>query len=141
MNVVMTVCFALVIVSVFIVLTRVEKGPSMLDRAVAMDVVTAALIQGVAILTVARSSRELVPIIAALALVGFIATVTIARFAAAESSEDKRILTREELAQILEQEEQFDDDAAPVHDVDALDGGEAVDFDVIRDGVGEEAEQ
>ena len=46
MNVVMTVCFALVIVSVFIVLTRVEKGPSMLDRAVAMDVVTAALIQG-----------------------------------------------------------------------------------------------
>ena len=113
----------------------------MLDRAVAMDVVTAALIQGVAILTVARSSRELVPIIAALALVGFIATVTIARFAAAESSEDKRILTREELAQILEQEEQFDDDAAPVHDVDALDGGEAVDFDVIRDGVGEEAEQ
>lgn len=129
-------CLALVVASVFIVLTRVEKGPSMLDRAVAMDVVTAALIAGVSIITVARGSRELIPVIAALALVGFIATVTISRFAAADSSEDKRILTREELAQLLDQE--IDDDAAPVHDVDALDGGEGVDFDVIRDAVGED---
>ncbi len=141
MSVVPAICLVLVVASVFIVLTRVEDGPSMLDRAVAMDVITAALIAGVSILTVARGSRELIPVIAALALVGFIATVTISRFAAAESSEEKRILTREELAQILAEEEQLDDAAAPVHDVDVLDGGEAVDFDAIRDGVGEEAEQ
>ena len=141
MSVVPAICLVLVVASVFIVLTRVEDGPSMLDRAVAMDVITAALIAGVSILTVARGSRELIPVIAALALVGFIATVTISRFAAAESSEEKRILTREELAQILAEEEQLGDAAAPVHDVDVLDGGEAVDFDAIRDGVGEEAEQ
>lgn len=139
MNVVLIICMIFVVISVFIVLWRIEKGPSMLDRAVSMDVVTAALIGGVAILTAIADTRAFIPVIAALALVGFISTVTIARFAAAESSEDRRILTREELDQLLEKEEELDDDAAPVHDVDALAGAEAVDFDAIRDG-GEDSE-
>lgn len=139
MNVVLIICMIFVVISVFIALWRIEKGPSMLDRAVSMDVVTAALIGGVAILTAIADTRAFIPVIAALALVGFISTVTIARFAAAESSEDRRILTREELDQLLEKEEELDDDAAPVHDVDALAGAEAVDFDAIRDG-GEDSE-
>lgn len=137
MTIVLGICLALVIISVFLVLVRAERGPSMLDRAVSMDVVTASLIAAVAMLTVVIGSRALIPVIAALSLVGFIATVTIARFAAAESDDEKRILTREELETILEQEQQLDDDAAPVHDIDALEDGEGLDFDAIRDGVEE----
>lgn len=133
MNVVLMVGMAMVVVAVFLVLWRTEKGPSMLDRAVSMDVVTAALIAGVAILTTLLDSRTLIPVIAALSLVGFISTVTISRFAAAESSEDRRILTREELAQLLEEEEELDDDAAPVHDVDVIGDAESIDFDAVRD--------
>lgn len=138
MNVILAFCLVVVIGAAFIVLVRAERGPSMLDRAVAMDVITAALIAAVAIIMVGTHSRALIPVIAALALVGFISTVTIARFVSSESSEERRILTRDELKALLEEEEQLDDDAAPVHDIDALEDGEAIDFDAIRDGGSEQ---
>jgi len=119
MNVIHYAAFALLALSVLIVVVRLERGPSMLDRAVSMDVVTVGLIGGIALLTARLGSKDLVPVIAALALVGFISTVVIARFAAAESDEERRILTREELATLVDKEERLDDDAAPVHDVDA----------------------
>lgn len=118
MNLIDYAAFTLLALSVLIVVVRLERGPSMLDRAVSMDVVTAGLIGGIALLTARFGTKDLVPVIAALALVGFISTVVIARFAAAESDEERRILTREELAALIEREERLDDTAAPVHDVD-----------------------
>lgn len=114
------ICMAIVAISVLIVLVRIERGPSMLDRAVSMDVITAGLISGVSLVIVMTGSGHLMPVVAALALVGFISTVAIARFASAESDEERRILTREELAALVEKEDELDDEAAPVHDIDAL---------------------
>ncbi|NCD18837.1 MAG: pH regulation protein F [Actinobacteria bacterium] len=115
---VLVACLAVLALSVILVVTRVEQGPSMLDRAVSIDVITAALMGFVAIMSAMTGRTDLVPLMAALALVGFLSTVTIARFAAAESDEERRILTREELEELLAREPELTDDAAPVHDVD-----------------------
>ncbi|MGM0385858.1 MAG: monovalent cation/H+ antiporter complex subunit F [Actinomycetota bacterium] len=115
---VLVACLAVLVLSVILVVTRVEQGPSMLDRAISIDVITAALMGFVAILSALTGRTDLVPLMAALALVGFLSTVTIARFAAAESDEERRILTREEMEELLAREPEFTDDDAPVHDVD-----------------------
>lgn len=120
---VLVACLAVLALSVILVVTRVEQGPSMLDRAVSIDVITAALMGFVAIMSALTGRTDLVPLMAALALVGFLSTVTIARFAAAESDEERRILTREELEELLAREPELTDDAAPVHDVDRTEEG------------------
>lgn len=119
---ILVACLAVLVLSVILVVTRVEAGPSMLDRAVSLDVITAALMGFVAILSALTGRTDLVALLAALALVGFLSTVTIARFAAAESDEERRILTREELEELLASEPVLTDDAAPVHDVDREEG-------------------
>lgn len=119
---ILVACLAVLVLSVILVVTRVEAGPSMLDRAVSLDVITAALMGFVAILSALTGRTDLVALLAALALVGFLSTVTIARFAAAESDEERRILTREELKELLASEPVLTDDAAPVHDVDREEG-------------------
>ncbi|MDX5399703.1 MAG: monovalent cation/H+ antiporter complex subunit F [Actinomycetes bacterium] len=120
---VLVACLAVLALSVILVVTRVEQGPSMLDRAVSIDVITAALMGFVAIMSALTGRTDLVPLMAALALVGFLSTVTIARFAAAESDEERRILTREELEELLAREPELTDDAAPVHDIDRTEEG------------------
>lgn len=112
------VCLATLALAVVVAVTRVEQGPSMLDRAVAIDVITAGLMGFVAITAAMTGRTDLIAIMAALALVGFISTVAVARFAGAESDEERRILTREELEALLRDEPQLRDEDAPVHDVD-----------------------
>ncbi len=127
-------CLAVLAVAAALVVIRIERGPSVLDRAVAVDVVTSALIGFVAVFSAMEGRTDLIPLMASLAVVGFISTVTIARFAGAASDEDRHILTPEEEAQLLLAETRLDDDAAPVHDVDAV-----VEADLGADG--EEVEQ
>lgn len=114
MTVVYVACLVLLALAVLLVLTRIEQGPSMLDRTVSLDVVTAGLMGFVAIVGAMTRRTDLIALMVALALVGFISTVTIARFAAAESDEERRILTPEELVPVPP----LLDDDAPVHDVD-----------------------
>lgn len=124
MTVMYVISLVMLIAATVVVLARAEKGPSMLDRAVSVDIVTAALIGFTAVFSVLTDRTDLLKIIAALALVGFLSTVTIARFAANESDVDRHILTREELEELDVHEERLSDDAAPVHDVDALEEAE-----------------
>lgn len=119
MTIVYLACLVVLAAAVVIALFRVEVGPSMLDRAIGVDVVTAALIGFIAVLSVMQDRRDMVAILAALALVGFLSTVAISRFAAAESDVERQVLSLEELEGTLEPE-RLPDDAAPVHDVDAL---------------------
>ncbi len=114
------VCLAVLTLATLLVVVRIERGPSVLDRAVAVDVVTSALIGFIAIFSAMQRRTDLIHLMAALAIVGFLSTVTISRFAGSESDEERRILTAEEEAQLLLAEMRLDDDAAPVHDVDAV---------------------
>ncbi|AEG43094.1 monovalent cation/H+ antiporter complex subunit F [Isoptericola variabilis] len=79
---------AMLAVGATLAVVRVERGPSMLDRTVAFDVLTTTLV-GVIALEAALSRRtETIPILVVLSLVGFIGSVVISRFAARERPEE-----------------------------------------------------
>ncbi len=67
---------------------RVERGPSMLDRTVAFDVLTTTLVGAVALEAAWSRRTETIPILVVLSLVGFIGSVAISRFAARERPEE-----------------------------------------------------
>jgi len=94
---VMWICGGLVLAAVLIALVRVERGPSMLDRIVSLDVVIAALIGTTTLWSAATQRADLVPLLTVMAIVGFVASVTLARFAAAEPEEDDRIVEEPDL--------------------------------------------
>ncbi|MDO5700101.1 MAG: monovalent cation/H+ antiporter complex subunit F [Bowdeniella nasicola] len=111
--------FLLIVVAAVVVLIRMMRGPSMLDRAVAMDVITSAMIGAVAVWSALRGRTDLIPALIALAMVGFIGTTTIARFVVIDNPEEARILS--ELQEEHERDEPpIDDEAEPVHDPDRV---------------------
>ncbi|MEV7006351.1 monovalent cation/H+ antiporter complex subunit F [Streptosporangium sp. NPDC051022] len=61
-------------------LDRLVRGPSMLDRAVALDVLTAVVMCGVAAGTMAFGRYSTLPLLLVLSLVGFVGSVSLARF-------------------------------------------------------------
>lgn len=93
---VVIICGVMLCIGAVCALTRAERGPSMLDRVVAVDVVVATVLGAVALVSAWTLRSDLVPVLVVLALVGFIGSVTVARFAAADRDEERRILTREE---------------------------------------------
>lgn len=98
MTVVVVVSALLLTAAAVLALVRAERGPSMLDRAVALDVLTSVLVGAVAVHAAWTGATENVPVLVALALVGFVSSVAIARFAATEPAGEGRVLTREEIA-------------------------------------------
>lgn len=79
-------------------LIRAEKGPSMLDRTIALDIVVSVLVAAVALYAAVDRRADVVPILVVLSLVGFIGSVTISRFASVEPEGEGRVRTREEIA-------------------------------------------
>lgn len=71
-----------VMLSVAAVMTayRLLDGPSTLDRLVAMDALVAVAICGLAVWAAYSLDTTLVPAIVALSLVGFVGSVSVARF-------------------------------------------------------------
>lgn len=78
------VATALLAVGALLAVVRIERGPTMLDRTVAFDVLTTVLVGAIAVEAAISRRTESVPILVVLSLVGFIGSVTIARFAAVE---------------------------------------------------------
>lgn len=97
--IVMGICAALLVPAALITLFRVERGPSMLDRIVALDVLVSALIGSLALVSLWFGRTDLVLLLTVLALVGFVGSVTLARFAATEPETEARILTAQEAAE------------------------------------------
>ncbi|RLK23912.1 multisubunit sodium/proton antiporter MrpF subunit [Micromonospora sp. M71_S20] len=73
---------ALLAVAVGLTLVRIIRGPSILDRAVATDVLLAVVVAAIA--TEAAYSRDAtaLPVLVVLAILGFVGSVSVARFAA-----------------------------------------------------------
>lgn len=81
---------ALLAVGALLAVVRMERGPSMLDRTVAFDVLTTALVGAIAVEAAISRRAESVPILVVLSMVGFIGSVTVARFAAVEPPKQGR---------------------------------------------------
>lgn len=98
MTVVIVVCGVLLTIGGACAVVRAERGPSMLDRTVALDIVVTTLTAGGALFAAVERRTDIVPILVVLSLVGFVGSVTIARFASAEPAGEGRVRTPEEVA-------------------------------------------
>jgi multicomponent Na+:H+ antiporter subunit F len=67
-------------VSALMLVTRIALGPTMLDRAVALDVLVAVVICGLALEAAINQHTTTLPILGVLSLLGFVGSVSIARF-------------------------------------------------------------
>ncbi|PZF81450.1 monovalent cation/H+ antiporter complex subunit F [Jiangella anatolica] len=82
MTVVIWVCAAMLSVAAVLVLTRMAVGPTMLNRVVAMDVLIAIVVAGLGLEAALNRHATTLPILVVLSLVGFVGSVSVARFAA-----------------------------------------------------------
>ncbi len=71
----------MVLLSLAIGFVRLARGPSLADRVVALDMMTLTLIAVCGLTAVATEVYALLDVALVLALVGFLATVALARFA------------------------------------------------------------
>lgn len=85
MTVVLIIAGAMLFVAALLALTRVVIGPTMLDRMMAVEVLVAILVGGIAVEAAYNQHTTTLPILLALALLGFVGATSVARFAAEET--------------------------------------------------------
>lgn len=88
MTVVLWVAASMLGVAALFALIRVVRGPSALDRVVAMDVLLSCLIGAIGIEAAYGRHGSTLPVLAVLALLGFVGSVAIARFGADVGDDD-----------------------------------------------------
>lgn len=129
MRTVIIVCTVMLAVAVVLVLRRVEVGPTVLDRVVGLDVLVSTMLAGFVLYSAWTGRHDVLGLMVVLSLVGFVGAVTIARFVAAESEEEARILTPEEVVELEARESAV---------IDALERGRASVADELLAGSGDE---
>ena len=75
------VSFVMVMLSLAVAFIRMALGPTLADRVVALDMMTITIIAVCGVAAVATGVAALLDVALVLALVGFLATVALARFA------------------------------------------------------------
>jgi len=80
MSVVLAVCVAMLACAALLLVIRISRGPTMLDRVVALDVLVAVVICGLALEAAVNRHSTTLPILGVLSLLGFVGSVSIARF-------------------------------------------------------------
>ena len=81
-------CAGMLAVAAGLAVVRITLCPTMLNRAIGMDVLAATIVAGLAIEAAFNKHSTTLPILVVLSLVGFVGSVSISRFAARESRED-----------------------------------------------------
>ena len=80
MTVVLAVCVAMLTVAALLLVARIALGPTMLDRVVALDVLVAVVICGLALEAAIHRHTTTLPVLGVLSLLGFVGSVSVARF-------------------------------------------------------------
>lgn len=80
MNAVLVLCVGILGVAALLLVVRISLGPTMLDRVVAFDVLVAVVICGLALDAAVRRHTTTLPILVVLSLLGFLGSVSMARF-------------------------------------------------------------
>ena len=76
-----TAGFAMIFGTVALALIRLAKGPTLPDRVVALDMMTVAIVAFCGLAAIRSGDTAFLDVALVLALVGFLATVALARFA------------------------------------------------------------
>ncbi|NLT55493.1 MAG: cation:proton antiporter [Actinomycetales bacterium] len=80
MNAVLVACLGVLGVAALLLVVRISLGPTMLDRVVALDVLVAVVICGLAIEAAVHRHTTTLPVLVVLSLLGFAGAVSVARF-------------------------------------------------------------
>jgi multicomponent Na+:H+ antiporter subunit F len=87
--------FMSVVLSVVLAFIRMVKGPSLQDRVVALDFMTVAIVAFCGLAAVRYGTAAFLDVALVLALVGFLATVALARFAERNSMRSREDRTND----------------------------------------------
>lgn len=79
-DVLVTVTMVVLAISGLLTLVRVVRGPSVLDRAIAMEVIVFLVVAAVGLEAAANRHSTTLPILVSLSLLGFTGSVAIARY-------------------------------------------------------------
>jgi multicomponent Na+:H+ antiporter subunit F len=79
-TVVLAFCVTVLGLAALLLVARISAGPTMLDRIVALDVLVAVVICGLALEAAIHRHTTTLPILGVLSLLGFVGSVSIARF-------------------------------------------------------------
>lgn len=98
MTVVLGISLAMLGVAAALVLVRLFRGPSNLDRIVAAEILLVIVVAGVAIESARQGTSTYLPLLMVLGLVGFVGGVAVTRFLSRDSDEptDVRRETKEQ---------------------------------------------
>jgi multicomponent Na+:H+ antiporter subunit F len=78
---VVTVCLGVLAVAAILTLLRaVRPGVSLADRVVALDVFLTIIVTGIAVAAIRAGSALFLDVLVVVSLLGFVATITVARF-------------------------------------------------------------
>ena len=80
MTVVLVLCWTGLVVAALLVLVRLLLGPSVPDRIVALDTLLQVVVAGIAVAAAATGEGSFLAVLVAVALLGFLGSVTVARF-------------------------------------------------------------
>jgi multicomponent Na+:H+ antiporter subunit F len=80
MTVVLAVCVAMLGVAAVLLVVRISRGPTHLDRAVALDALVAVTMGAVVIEAAVHRHTATLPVLVVLSLLAFVGSVSIARF-------------------------------------------------------------
>lgn len=80
MNVVVAICTTLLAAAAVLLVIRVALGPTMMDRVVALDVLVSAMVCWLGVEAAVNRHTTTLPILVVLSLVGFVGSVSMARF-------------------------------------------------------------
>jgi multicomponent Na+:H+ antiporter subunit F len=80
MSAVLAICVAMLGAAALLLVIRISRGPTMLDRVVALDVLVSVVICGLALEAAVNRHATTLPILGVLSLLGFVGSVSIARF-------------------------------------------------------------
>ncbi len=80
MTVVLLLCGGMLVVASLLILARVTRGPTTLDRIIALDVLIAAAICIIGLEAAVKQHTTTLPVLVVLSLLGFVGTASVAAF-------------------------------------------------------------
>ena len=75
------ITFVMIVIALILAFIRLSKGPTLADRVVALDMMTVLIVVFCGVFAIASSDVTFLDVALVLALIGFLATVALARFA------------------------------------------------------------
>ncbi|MEU5950904.1 monovalent cation/H+ antiporter complex subunit F [Streptomyces sp. NPDC047525] len=93
-NILLDAALAVILLAGALLLIRVWRGPSMLDRAVGVDVAAALMVAGIGVQAASTRTRYYLSIMLVIAFLGFTSSVGIARFIAVRDRPTPRPVPR-----------------------------------------------